>query len=82
MAEQKVTLTDHRTRKSYELPLVDGHLRAMDLRQIKTSPEDFGMMSYDPAYMNTAACRSAFGPESTCTSPRAMATCTPAAGCA
>jgi len=59
MANDKVTLTDHRTQKSYELPLTDGHIRAMDLRQIKTGPDDFGMMSYDPAYMNTAACRSA-----------------------
>ena len=59
MANDKVTLTDHRTQKSYELPLTDGQLRAMDLRQIKTGPDDFGMMSYDPAYMNTAACRSA-----------------------
>ncbi len=56
---EKVTLTDHRTEKSYELPLTDGHIRAADLRQIKTTPDDFGMMSYDPAFMNTASCKSA-----------------------
>src|ERR1700739_1549297 len=59
MANDKVTLTDHRTQKSYELPLTDGHIRATDLRQIKTGPDDFGLMTYDPAFMNTAACRSA-----------------------
>ena len=59
MANDKVTLTDHRTQKSYELPLTDGHIRAADLRQIKTDPDDFGMMSYDPAFMNTASCKSA-----------------------
>ena len=59
MPDDKVTIIDSRTQKSYELPLTDGHIRAADLRQIKTSPDDFGMMSYDPAFMNTAACRSA-----------------------
>ncbi|HEV8524588.1 MAG TPA: citrate synthase [Terriglobales bacterium] len=59
MAKDTVTITDNRTNASYESPLVHGHLRAMDLRQIKTSPDDFGMMSYDPAYMNTVSCKSA-----------------------
>jgi citrate synthase len=55
---EAVTITDHRTGKSYELPVQDGTIRAIDLRQIKTSPDDFGMMSYDPAFLNTASCRS------------------------
>src|SRR6476620_1581618 len=54
-----LTITDNRTGKSYELPIQDGTIRAMDLRQIKTAPDDFGMMTYDPAFMNTANCRSA-----------------------
>jgi citrate synthase len=53
-----LTVTDNRTGKSYELPIQDGTIRAMDLRQIKTGPDDFGLMTYDPAYMNTANCRS------------------------
>ena len=51
-----LTVTDHRTGKSYELPLTHGTIRAMDLRQIKVSADDFGVMSYDPAFMNTASC--------------------------
>jgi citrate synthase len=54
-----LTILDNRTGKSYEIPVQDGAVRAADLRQIKTGPEDFGLMSYDPAYLNTAACRSA-----------------------
>src|SRR5579872_5865783 len=54
-----LTITDNRTGKKYDLPIQDGTIRAMDLRQIKTSAEDFGLMTYDPAYMNTASCRSA-----------------------
>jgi citrate synthase len=50
---------DSRTGRSYELPIVDGAIRATDLRQIKTSDDDFGLLSYDPAFMNTASCRSA-----------------------
>src|SRR5690606_25668760 len=42
-----------------EIPIQDGTIRAMDLRQIKVTPDEFGMMTYDPAFMNTAACRSA-----------------------
>jgi citrate synthase len=52
-------VTDSRTGHSYELPIVDGAIRATDLRQIKTSEDDFGLLSYDPAFMNTASCRSA-----------------------
>ncbi|HYV19567.1 MAG TPA: citrate synthase [Verrucomicrobiae bacterium] len=54
-----LSITDNRTGKAYEIPIVDGTIRAMDLRQIKSGPEDFGIMSYDPAFTNTAACRSA-----------------------
>jgi citrate synthase len=54
-----LTVTDNRTGTSYELPISDGTVRALDLRQIKTGEKDFGLMSYDPAYMNTASCRSA-----------------------
>jgi citrate synthase len=58
-ATDSLTVTDNRTGRTYELPVTDGTVRAMDLRQIKTSEDDFGLMSYDPAYMNTASCRSA-----------------------
>src|SRR6267142_3290202 len=54
-----LTIVDNRTGKKYELPIQEGTIRAMDLRQIKASPEDFGLMTYDPAFMNTANCRSA-----------------------
>jgi len=57
MAET-LTITDNRTGKQYEVPVTDGTIRAMDLRQIKVNPDDFGMMTYDPAFTNTAACRS------------------------
>ncbi|HEX9349281.1 MAG TPA: citrate synthase [Gemmatimonadales bacterium] len=59
MPKDTLTVVDNRTGKSYELPIQDGTVRAADLRQIKTSADDFGLMSYDPAFMNTAACRSA-----------------------
>lgn len=59
MPANSLTVTDNRTGKTYEIPIEDGTIRAMDLRQIRTSPEDFGLMTYDPAYMNTASCRSA-----------------------
>ena len=54
-----LTITDNRTGRHYELPIQDGTIKAMDLRQIKVVPDEFGMMTYDPAFMNTAACRSA-----------------------
>ncbi len=52
---------DHRQshRKTYTVPVENGTIRAMDLRQIKTGPDDFGLMTYDPAFMNTASCKSA-----------------------
>jgi citrate synthase len=53
-----LTITDNRTGRQYEIPIQDGTIRAMDLRQIKVVPDEFGMMTYDPAFMNTAACRS------------------------
>jgi citrate synthase len=53
-----LTVIDNRTGKSYELPVDQGTFRAMDMRQIKLGPDDFGLMSYDPAFMNTASCRS------------------------
>jgi citrate synthase len=53
-----LTITDNRTGKQYEIPIQDSTIRAMDLRQIKVEPDDFGMMTYDPAFMNTAACKS------------------------
>jgi citrate synthase len=53
-----LTIVDNRTGKKYELPIQEGAIRAMDLRQIKTSADDFGLMTYDPAFMNTANCRS------------------------
>ncbi len=56
---ETLSVTDNRTGKTYELPVTDGTVRAMDLRQIKTGEDDFGLMAYDPAYMNTASCRSA-----------------------
>jgi citrate synthase len=54
-----VTLIDNRTGRSYELPIEDGTVRGLDLRQVKVSDEDFGLMAYDPGYANVASCRSA-----------------------
>jgi len=59
MPQDNLTITDNRTGQSYTLPIENGTIRAMDLRKIKTGPEDFGLMTYDPAFMNTASCRSA-----------------------
>ncbi|HXB63250.1 MAG TPA: citrate synthase [Solirubrobacteraceae bacterium] len=56
---ETLTVTDNRTGRTYELPVSDGTVRAMDLRQIKTAEDDFGLMAYDPAFTNTASCRSA-----------------------
>jgi citrate synthase len=58
MPKSSLSITDNRTGKTYELPIEDGAIRAADLRQIKDSPADFGLMAYDPAFMNTAACKS------------------------
>ena len=58
-ATDALEIRDTRTSTSYSAPISDGAIRASDLRQIKTDADDFGLMSYDPAFMNTASCRSA-----------------------
>jgi citrate synthase len=58
-ASDSLTVTDNRTGRTYELPITDGTVKAMDLRQIKVDEEDFGLMTYDPAFTNTASTRSA-----------------------
>ena len=58
MPKNTLSITDNRTGKAYEVPITDGSVRAMDLRQIKVDAEDFGVMTYDPAFTNTASCRS------------------------
>ena len=57
-ANNTLSITDNRTGKNYDLPIENDTIRAMDLRQIKVKKDDFGMMSYDPAYSNTASCTS------------------------
>src|SRR5436305_13487552 len=59
MPQDSITITDNRTGQTYTMPVESGTIRAMDLRRIKTGADDFGMMTYDPAFMNTANCRSA-----------------------
>jgi citrate synthase len=58
MSRDTLTITDNRTGKQYEIPIKHDTIRAMDLRQIKVKAEEFGMMAYDPAFMNTALCES------------------------
>ncbi len=58
MPEEALNIIDQRTKSSYEFPFFKGAIRAANLRQIKTGPEDFGVVSYDPAFLNTAACQS------------------------
>jgi citrate synthase len=58
VGKDSLTITDNRTGRSYEVPIQKGTIRALDLRQIKTAPDDFGLMTYDPAFTNTAACES------------------------
>jgi len=58
MPKDSLTVTDNRTGKTYELKITDGTIRALDLRDIKLNDGDFGLLSYDPAYLNTASCRS------------------------
>jgi citrate synthase len=53
-----LTITDNRTGKAYEVPIEHDTIKATDLRQIKVNADDFGMMTYDPAFMNTASCKS------------------------
>jgi citrate synthase len=57
--KDSLSITDNRTGREYELEIVDGAIRAPELRNIKVSEDDFGLLSYDPAFMNTASCRSA-----------------------
>ena len=59
MANNTLSITDNRTGKTYDVPISEGTIKAIDLRAIKTGDDDFGLMTYDPAFMNTAACRSA-----------------------
>src|SRR5438874_5375363 len=59
MAENTLTITDNRTGKQYEIAIENETIKALDLRKIKVADDDFGLMTYDPAFMNTAACRSA-----------------------
>src|SRR6201997_5091473 len=59
MAKNTLTIIDNRTGKQYEIPIEDGGvIRASLLRDIKATSDDFGLMSYDPAFTNTASCRS------------------------
>jgi citrate synthase len=58
-APETLTITDNRTGQTYDVPIEDGTIRATELRNIKLSDDDFGIMTYDPAFMNTASCRSA-----------------------
>ncbi|HEY0078544.1 MAG TPA: citrate synthase [Pyrinomonadaceae bacterium] len=58
MSANTLTITDNRTGKQYEIPIENDTVKAMDLRQIKVSDDDFGLMTYDPAFMNTASCKS------------------------
>ncbi len=58
MSNNTLTITDNRTGRQYEVPIENDTIRAMDLRQIKVADEDFGLMTYDPAFMNTASCKS------------------------
>src|ERR1700730_7387529 len=57
--KDSLTITDNRTGKQYEIPIEDETIRATELRQIKVNDDDFGLMTYDPAFMATASCRSA-----------------------
>ncbi|HLM47589.1 MAG TPA: citrate/2-methylcitrate synthase, partial [Myxococcaceae bacterium] len=59
MPKDTLTITDNRTGKTYEVPIENGCIRTNNLRQIKVSEEDFGLMGYDPAFLNTANCKSA-----------------------
>jgi citrate synthase len=58
MSANSLTITDNRTGKQYEVPIENETIRAMDLRKIKVDEDDFGLMTYDPAFMNTASCKS------------------------
>ncbi|MBF8247893.1 MAG: citrate synthase I, partial [Bacteroidetes bacterium] len=55
---ETIKITDTRTGKAFEIPIQNDTIKAIDLRQIKAKDDDFGMMTYDPAFMNTASCKS------------------------
>src|ERR1700709_1648489 len=59
MAKETLTITDNRTGKTYEVPITEDTIKALDLKQIHVQDGDFGLMTYDPAFLNTASCRSA-----------------------
>src|SRR5918911_285588 len=56
--QDTLSVTDNRTGETYELEITDGTVKAMDFRQMKVNEDDFGLMTYDPAFTNTASCRS------------------------
>jgi citrate synthase len=58
VSKDTLTITDNRNGKTYEVPIQDGTIKAIDLRQIKIAADDFGLMTYDPGYLNTASCKS------------------------
>src|SRR6476659_9192332 len=58
MSSNTLTITDNRTGKQYDLPVENDTIKALDLRKIKVNDDDFGLMTYDPAFMNTASCKS------------------------
>src|SRR5256885_3140448 len=58
MGKDSLSIVDNRTGKTYEVPIENGTIRALDLRKIKSGDDDFGLMSYDPAFTNTASCKS------------------------
>src|SRR5580765_2111127 len=58
MSTNTLTITDNRTGKQYEVPIENETIKALDLRKIKVNTDDFGLMTYDPAFMNTASCKS------------------------
>ncbi len=58
MSKDTLTITDNRTGQTYEVPIENGVIKAIDLRKVKVDAEDFGLMTYDPGYTNTAACKS------------------------
>ena len=58
MSGDTLSVRDNRTGQQGDIPIQSGTIRAMDLRKFKQNPDDFGLMTYDPGYTNTAACRS------------------------
>src|SRR5215216_268891 len=56
--KSSITVTDNRTGRNYEIPIENGAIKAVDLRQIRVNDDDFGLMTYDPGFLNTASCES------------------------